>query len=161
MRVKKIILILCVVFSFSAHAQEVKKIKITDLEKIIADSKSPLVINFWATFCLPCIEEMPYFQEMAAKYKKDGLQFLLVSLDLKDDYKKIRPFASKRKITMPVAWLDETNADYFMPKIDSSWSGSIPATLFVNNNKAYRKFLEKEFSKEELEKEIMAILEKN
>jgi thiol-disulfide isomerase/thioredoxin len=161
MPLKKILLILFLLCSVSGYTQEVKKIKITDLEKIIADSKTPLVINFWATFCLPCIAEIPYFQEMTTKYKKDGVQLLLVSLDLNDDYDKILPFAKKRKITAPLAWLNESNADYFIPKIDSGWSGAIPATLFINNKNSYRKFQEKEFSRDELEKEIAALLGKN
>jgi thiol-disulfide isomerase/thioredoxin len=142
-------------------SQAVKRIKVTDLEKTIAESKTPLIINFWATFCLPCIEEIPYFQKLAKKYEKDSIKLLLVSLDLKDDYANIKPFALKRKFNAPIVWLDESNADYFIPKIDSTWSGAIPATLFINNRIGYRKFFEKEFSEEELEKEIMAILGKS
>ena len=66
----------------------------------------------------------------------------------------------KRKITVPVQWLDETNADYFCPKIDKTWSGAIPATLFINNRNNYRKFTEEPLSEEQLEKEIRAILQR-
>jgi thiol-disulfide isomerase/thioredoxin len=141
-------------------SQEIKEIKITDLEKTIADSKTPLIVNFWATFCIPCIKEIPYFQKLVKKHQKDSIKLLLVSLDLQEDYPKIKPFAAKRKFTSPVVWLDETNADYFCPKIDSSWSGAIPASLFVSNKTGYRKFIEEELSEDQLEKEIMAILGK-
>lgn len=146
------------VFCFS---QEVKKIKATELEKTIAESKTPLIVNFWATFCLPCIEEIPYFQTLVKKYEKDSVKLLLVSLDLKDDYAKVGRFAKKRKFTAPVVWLDESNADYFCPKVDSTWSGSIPASLFINNKTGYRKFYEEQIPEQKLEKEIMAILRKN
>lgn len=142
-------------------AQNIKRIKISNLEKIIADSKSPLIVNFWATFCIPCIEEIPYFQKLVKKYKKDSVKLLLVSLDMEEDYAKVKPFAVKRKFTAPIVWMDETNADYFCPKVDSSWSGAIPATLFVNNKKGYRKFYEEQIPEAKLEKEIMAILGKN
>jgi len=142
-------------FGFS---QEVKKIKITELEKVITESKTPLIVNFWATFCLPCIEEIPYFQAMVKKYEKDSVKLLLVSLDLKADYPKVGPFAQKRKFTAPVVWLNESNADYFCPKVDSAWSGAIPASLFINNKTGYRKFYEEKIPEERLEKEIMAIL---
>lgn len=148
-------------FGMAAFSQQVKRIKITDLEKTIAESKTPLIVNFWATFCLPCIEEIPYFQKLVKQHEKDSIKLLLVSLDLKDDYSKIRPFATKRKFTAPIVWLDETNADYFIPKVDSSWSGAIPATIFINNKNGYRKFMEQEFTEEQLEKEIMAILGKD
>lgn len=142
-------------------AQEIKRIKITDLEMTIKESKTPLVVNFWATFCKPCLEEIPYFHEVIKNHKQDSVQLLLVSLDLEDYYPtKLRTFAAKQKYTAPIAWLDEFNADYFCPRIDSSWSGAIPATLFVNNRLGYRKFYEEQLSREKFKKEIMAILGK-
>jgi thiol-disulfide isomerase/thioredoxin len=158
---KKLLFIFVIVFSvFTVFGQEVKKIKITDLEKIIAESKSPLIINFWATFCKPCMEEIPHFQKLQSKYEKDGLQVLFVSLDLQDDYPaKVSAFVKKRKMTS--TWLDETNADYFCPKIDKTWSGAIPATLFIHNGNSYRKFIEESISEEALEKEIIAVLGKS
>ncbi|MEI9810680.1 MAG: TlpA disulfide reductase family protein [Bacteroidota bacterium] len=141
---KHFIFILSLLVVSLCFSQEIKKIKIAELERTIAESKTPLIVNFWATFCLPCIEEIPYFQSMVKKYEKDSVQLLLVSLDLKDDYQKIGPFVAKRKFTAPVSWLDESNADYFCPKVDAKWSGSIPASLFVNNKTGYRKFYEEQ-----------------
>jgi len=140
-------------------AQEIKSIKITDLEKTIAESKTPLVINFWATYCKPCVAEIPYFQEEVKKQKATGVQLILVSLDLKSYYpQKIRSFAASRKFTAPILWLNETDADYFCPKVDPKWSGVLPATLFINNKTGYRKFYEDALSRETLKKEIMATL---
>ena len=158
---RTITIVLALLFVIPVLGQQTKKIKITDLEKIIAESKTPLVINFWATYCKPCIEEMPYFLDLEKEYKKDNLQLLLVSLDMEDDYpSKVDAFLQRRKITSSSAWLDEANADYFCPKIDTSWSGVLPATLFVNNNDKYRKFVEDSFSKEKLKKEIEAMLKR-
>lgn len=141
----------------AAFSQEIKRVTITELEKIIAESRTPLIVNFWATFCKPCVEEIPYFQEEVKKHK--NVQLLLVSLDLKDYYPgKIRKFAEQKQFTAPILWLNETNADYFCPKIDPKWSGAIPATLFVNTKTGYRKFFEEQLSVDTLRKEIMAIL---
>ena len=130
-----------------------------DLEKIIADSKRPLIINFWATFCKPCLEEIPHFQKLQSKYEKEGLQLLFVSLDMQDDYPaKVNSFIKKRK--MATSWLDETNADYFCPRIDPAWTGAIPATLFINNKTQFRKFIEESLSEESLEKQIGVLLGK-
>ena len=143
----------------TVQGQEIKSVKITDIEKIIAESKTPLIINMWATWCLPCIEELPYFQNEVAEHSKDSLQLILVSLDFKESFPSgIVKFMNKRKITAPVVWLDETNADYFCPKIDAKWSGAIPATLFINNKTGYRKFVEGKISPEQLKKEIRAVL---
>jgi len=155
-----ILIFIAFFFLLPVSAQEVKKVKITDLEKMIAESKTPLVINFWATFCKPCMEEIPHFQKLGKKYEKDGVKILLVSLDMKDAYPdQVTTFIKKRKILTPTAWLDETNADYFCPRIDISWSGAIPATLFIDNRKSYRKFTEEPLSEEQLEKEIRTIFQ--
>lgn len=140
-------------------AQEIKSIKAADLEKIIAESNTPLIINMWATWCKPCIEEIPYFLEEVKDHQKDSLTILLVSLDFKEDFPvEIAAFVKKRKFKAPIVWLDETNADYFCPKVDAKWSGAIPATLFINNKTGYRKFAEEQLSHEDLKKEIKALL---
>ena len=66
--------------------QTIQKIKITDLEKTIRQSKTPLIVNFWATFCVPCLEEIPYFQEAAKDHKAEGYRLILVSLDMQESY---------------------------------------------------------------------------
>lgn len=142
-------------------AQEIKKIKITDLETIIQESTTPLIVNFWATWCKPCIEEIPHFEQAAQKHVKDSLSLLLISLDMEEDYpEQIVHFANRLTITSPILWLDETDADYFCPKVDEKWSGALPATLFINNKTGYRKFLEQPLSEDELENEIAAMLKR-
>jgi thiol-disulfide isomerase/thioredoxin len=157
--------LLVFIISFSAttlFAQQIKSIKATELEKTIAESKTPMIINFWATYCIPCIEEIPYFQEEVKKHEKDGVQLLLVSLDLKSYYpQKVLAFVKEKKFTAPMVWLNETDADYFCPKVDPKWSGSLPATLFINNKTGYRKFYEEQLSEEKLQREIKAVLDKN
>ena len=141
------------------HSQQVKSVKITELEKTIKESKTPLIVNFWATFCVPCLQEIPYFQEMTEQYKEKNVSLVFVSLDMKEAYPvKVNDMAKKLKLSSPVVWLNETNADYFCPKIDTSWTGGMPSSLFVNNATRYHKFFEEPLSKERLEKEIQEML---
>lgn len=150
----------CLLIASNSFSQKVKSVKIGELQKIITETKNPLIVNFWATWCVPCIQELPYFLKEYETHKKDSLQLLLVSLDFKETWQKTIPDAiKKRKITAPVIWLNETNADYFCPKIDSAWSGAIPASLFINPKTGYRKFYGDQLSHEQLKKEIMAILQ--
>jgi thiol-disulfide isomerase/thioredoxin len=137
------------------RAQEIKHWKMSDLLEYIDQSDSALLINFWATFCGPCIEEIPYFQSIAAKYKNQKVKLLLVSLDFKEYYpQKIAAFAKRFGFTAEIVWLDEEKPDDFCPKIDSSWSGAMPATLFVNKSIQYRRFVEAQLKPDEVEKEI-------
>ena len=153
---KTVFILLFVCISLLSFSQEIKKIKITDLEKTIKESKEPMIITFWATYCLPCLKEIPYFQDQA---KSKKVELLLVSVDLQEAYpKQISSIAKKLKFTAPIKWLDETDADYFCPRVDSSWSGGLPSTLFINNATSYRKFIEDEISKDEFEKQIQALL---
>jgi thiol-disulfide isomerase/thioredoxin len=161
MRLNKFIIgVIFLLLADCTVAQTVQKIKITDLEKTILESKTPLIVSFWATFCVPCLEEIPYFQEAVKNHKADGVRLLLVSLDLQEAYPvQIKKTIVKRKISAPVKWLDETNADYFCPKVDPGWSGGMPASLFVNNRSGYRKFFEEQLSRERLQivmKELIA-----
>ncbi|MCR6718770.1 MAG: TlpA family protein disulfide reductase [Chitinophagaceae bacterium] len=160
---KTMLLFACVLLmATAAISQNITRVKITDIEKRIDESDKPLVINFWATFCKPCVEEMPHFQKLADEYKSQGIQLLFVSLDLEEDYPAtIRQQIKKLKITAPVNWLDEFDADYFCPKIDSTWSGSLPATLFINRNTGYRQFREQVISEAALRKELDAMLQRS
>ena len=145
----------------NTDGQQIQKIKIKSLSNLIATSDSILIINFWATFCKPCVEEIPDLIKFANKYKKQKASLYLVSLDLEDYYpEKIKKFVAKKKYTAKIAWLDESNADYFCPIIDTSWSGAIPATLIVNNKMGYKKFYEKQLTSIEIEVAIKAALQK-
>lgn len=146
------VLIASVLLAISCvKGQQIKAVKITDVEKIISESKSPLIVNMWATWCQPCVEEIPYFIKEVNRYNStvtnldDSVQLLLVSLDFNYSFPdKIAAFAKKRNFTAPIVWLDETKADYFCPKFDPKWSGAIPATLFINNKTGYRFFVEEQ-----------------
>lgn len=141
-------------------AQPVPLWKASDLQRAMDTATVPTVFNFWATFCKPCIAELPHFQAVANQYKDRGLRLVMVSLDLKEAYPKMVPaFVKRLKLTSPVVFLDETNADLFVPLVDSSWSGAIPASLFINKEKGYRKFVEDELNKEKLEVEIRKMVE--
>jgi thiol-disulfide isomerase/thioredoxin len=154
-----VVLLICV-HVFTARSQEIKKLKITELEAYIHSCDHPLIVNFWATFCAPCVAEIPHFQNIAGKYKDRKLELLLVSLDLPDDYPvKIAAFARKQKFSAPLAWLNETDADYFCPKIDKSWSGAIPSTLFINNETKYHRFFEQALTGEQFEENIKTLLQ--
>ena len=142
----------------AASSQKIAKWKIEDVVKSFsANNDTTYVVNFWATFCKPCNEEIPDFIRLADKYKKQKVKLLLVSLDL-PSYVPVRlpEFIRKNKYKTNHVWLNETDADRFCPMIDATWSGAIPATIIVNNKTGYRKFVEDQISAEDFETALKA-----
>ena len=157
MKIGKLImfLIVALLMQMEARTQSVASWKATDVADYIAKDDSVLVMSFWATFCKPCVEEIPYLQSITEKYKGQRAKLFLVSLDLPEFFPaKIEAYAKSKDFYVPMAWLNETNADYFCPKIDKGWDGSIPCTLIVNNKKGYRHFIDHQMKPEEFEGEL-------
>lgn len=154
----RILLVALALFiGYSVSAQQVKKVKIEEIEEIIQKSDHPVVISFWATWCLPCIHEIPYLQETVKKYEDKKVELVLVSLDFKESFPAvIETFVKKNQYQASFYWLNETNADRFCPLIDAKWDGSIPATLFVNNKTNYRKFFDRQLTPLQAEATIKA-----
>ncbi len=143
----------------SLPAPVVQKVKITDLEHLIANSNHPLIVNFWATFCVPCVKEIPYFQTTISRYAAQQVELVLVSVDLPDYFPaRIASFARGRSFTSRILWLDETNADYFCPRVDPKWTGGIPSSLFVDNKTHYRRFFDRQLTEPQVEFEIKKML---
>jgi thiol-disulfide isomerase/thioredoxin len=152
-------LLLPLLFITTAHAQHIKKINITELQSYISQSDHPLIVNFWATYCAPCIKEIPYFQSLTEKYRERHIELLLVSLDLPNYYpSKISTFAKANNLTANIFWLNETNADYFCPMIDKKWSGGIPSTLFINHKTHYRRFFERQLTEGQVLENIQTLV---
>src|ERR1700754_877596 len=104
---KKILLSLVFVFvSFISFSQEIQKVKIEDVVKMIDTSTTPLVINFWASWCQPCVHEIPWFEKIVADYKDKNVKLVLVSLDFANDYKNkvLHQFVKKNNYTSQVIW---------------------------------------------------------
>lgn len=150
--------LLACVACFSQAQQQVQRVKMDDVLKIVEESKEPIIVNFWATWCGPCVHEIPWFEKYVYASEKP-VKLLLVSLDFKEDFPaKIAAFAKKNGYRSQIVWLEETNADSFCPKIDSTWEGAIPASLFVNKAKGYRKFVGRQLTDPQFKIELEALL---
>ncbi len=146
----KISFFLFLLFSVKGYNQNVKLLNINQVNERIKNGKdSTYVVNFWATWCAPCIKELPHFEKLKAEHKSEKLAVLLVSLDFKSKLESnVIPFVKKKNLKNEVFLLNESDPQQFIDRIDPSWSGSIPATLFIKNDK--RKFVESEFTYEQL-----------
>lgn len=126
-----------------AFSQSIKKVKIADVLRIADTSSVPIVINFFATWCKPCVQELPWFEKTTPNYKGKGVKLLLVSLDYAEDYpKNIAAFAKKNNIASQIVWLDESDPNAFCPKVDKRWEGTIPVSLMINKATNFRAFFD-------------------
>ena len=143
-------LLLTLLFAAS-QAQEVKAMKIDELAQFIQSRPNPTVINFWATWCGPCVQEMPWFNKIVNQNKNVDLIF--VSVDDNRAYpEKIQSFINSKNISGTLIWLNEETPD--ISAIVPRWSGMIPTTIFLNNKTGYRKFKEQQVSPAELRKQL-------
>ena len=132
---------------------EIEVYNFKEFELFLEEDKDQIyVINFWATWCKPCIQELPYFE--AAQNKHKDVKVILLSLDFPNKLQnQLIPFVKKNSIQSQVILLDDPHENEWIPKVDSTWSGAIPATLMIKGSK--RKFYERSFNEKELENEIL------
>ncbi|MFK8058378.1 MAG: TlpA disulfide reductase family protein [Saprospiraceae bacterium] len=112
------------------------------------------VLNFWATWCGPCVKELPYFEELHAFAKTAPVKVTLVTIDLPMAYESsLLPFLRKQNLQAEVVGLRDGDANSWIDRIDPSWSGAIPITLIIKNGKT--SFYEKAYhSLDELQADI-------
>lgn len=155
-----IILLQVLLHQNSAQGQGVEVIKWKQFD-VLQHSKNDTVyvINFWATWCVPCVKELPYFEELSNHYKNQKVKVILVSLDYKKQAEtRVLPFLKQKNIASTVVILDEPDYNSWIDKVDPSWGGAIPATLFVGKQGANRLFYEKEFNFTELDNIVKQLL---
>lgn len=94
------------------------------------DNDTTYVVNFWATWCKPCVRELPLFEQLYDHYAGKPVKILLVSLDMRRDLETRLPrFLSEQGIRPEVVALTDTDQNGWIPQVDPEWSGAIPATL--------------------------------
>ena len=133
-------------------AAQVREVKFNTIDSLLRLSpETPIVINFWATWCKPCVQELPYFEQLNKNFLGAGVKVVMVSLDFKRELDtRVKPFVLKNNMTSEVLLLNEPDYNSWINRVDSSWSGAIPATVIISKGK--KDFFEKEFtSYEELE----------
>jgi len=157
---KTVNLIACFLLLTSAvFCQTIKKVKITEVDEYIKNSDHPVVVNFWATWCAPCVAEVPDFMTTIKKYDSAKVEFVMVSLDFASSFpKEIVSSIKKHRFNATFFWLNETKADYFCPIVDPKWDGAIPSTLFINNKINYRKFFGRPMTDRQIDLEVARLI---
>ena len=141
----------------------VPDVTLADLERrFAAGSDTVFVVNFWATWCTPCVAELPAFDHLARTSRSYGrpIKVVLVSLDAQRDRStKLEPFVRKRAYACEVVRLNETSPHLWIDRVDPAWQGSIPATWIVARDR--RVLHEREFTRRELIDTVKSFLSRS
>jgi len=117
-------------------AQEIKTYNFDELEPIFHyQNDTTYVINFWAMWCKPCVEELPHFEAIRKNYSHKKVKVILLSLDFgKNVDERLNSFIERKKIKADVLILDDPDADTWINKIDENWDGALPATVIYKKD---------------------------
>ncbi|MGE0770386.1 MAG: thioredoxin domain-containing protein [Cyclobacteriaceae bacterium] len=155
---KKLAFIALMMVSAPGWAQQAEIIKLGVLQNIIQKPSDKIqVINFWATWCAPCIKEMPLFEALNGTRHDVQVNLVSMDLDLDPNPEKVHRFVARKKLQSKVYILDEANPNSWIDKIEKDWSGAIPATLVINTTTGARRFVERELKEGELDEMIAAV----
>ena len=146
-----IVFILFYILNFAqSSAQAVKEIDSDALEALsYTMNDTTYVVNFWATWCSPCVKEIGYFEELHRQRESEKVKVILVSLDFPNQIdRRVIPFLKEKEITADVLLMTDLDYNSWIDRIDPGWSGAIPATLIYNRET--RVFLEQELTRDEL-----------
>ena len=151
---------LAIVLALPAKTQDVEHIRIPELEKILSNPDNTIhVVNFWATWCGPCVREFPVFEKVSKDYSGGKVKFLMVSLDFPSQVEKqLIPFLKKNNSTLDIAVMMDVDYNAWIDKVDNYWQGDIPATLVFNNARKQKTFHKGEIDETGLRKLIEAYL---
>ena len=140
--------LLTILLGSTSLKNEMKIISYPEFEQMLSEPSEQIrIFNFWATWCAPCIKEMPHFEKVSQS--DPGLKLSFISLDDGRKPERVSNFIEKRKISSPVYLLDDIDYNKWISKVHEDWSGAIPATLVIDA-KGKKHFYEGEMSEEEL-----------
>jgi len=138
-----------------SFAQKAELVRLDKLQTLIASRDQPIqIINFWATWCAPCMKELPLLEKLNQERSDVKVTLVSMDIDLDPNPEKVYKFVSRKNIQSRVVILDERDPNSWISKIDKNWSGALPATLIVNSATGKRRFWERELRQGDLERLI-------
>jgi thiol-disulfide isomerase/thioredoxin len=128
-------IILAALASLNINAQDIKPLhNIKELEAIKDSAKgSVLLLNFWASWCKPCVSEFPELVKLYNNYKDKGFQLIFISLDdVSDVDKSVKPFLKKQGVDFISYYNKFEKPEELIDYIDKNWQGAIPSTYIYD-----------------------------
>jgi len=138
----------------NAQKKKVNKIQVVNFDQLEPyfhkTNDTIYLVNFWATWCAPCIKELPAIEAVEEKYSDKRFKVLLVSLDFQKDLtSRLEPFVKSKNITSDVFLLNDPDQNRWIDRVDTNWSGEIPFTVIYG--KQFRESYSRPFTFAELD----------
>jgi len=123
-------------FNTKLPAQTVKPIGKDSFLAILykPNFSKPVIFNFWATWCKPCIEELPYFMQLDSVFGKDSFALVFLSFDSPSNPEKVQKFVQSKNIKGTHYLINDVDLDAFITAVNPNWEGNIPYTILFNSN---------------------------
>ncbi len=168
-------LVFVLAFSFGTFAQKKKptpkptpdpnlpkvtRIDEVSIKTVLKPNGKPLLVNFWATWCVPCIEEFPDLVKIDAEYK-GKIDFITISLDdLAEINREVPKFLLDMKAEMPAYLLRTADENAVITSITKDWQGGLPFTILYNEKGEIAYFVQNRVKPDLLRAEIDKLLPK-
>jgi thiol-disulfide isomerase/thioredoxin len=116
-------------------------------------------INFWASWCKPCVNEFPALVKLNKNYNSRNFNLIFISLDFKEEVStKLLPFLKINDVDYTTYYLDTNSPEEIMDYLNKKWDGGIPATFIFDKSGKLQNFILGEHSYEFFEKEIQKLI---
>ncbi len=159
----RITILLMLAASITLCGQNINVIKLQQLNDFLSrHNDTTYILNFWATWCKPCVKELPSFDSLYESTLKAKVNIVLISLDnVRELERKVVPFIQQKRIMPEVLLLNEADYNKWIDLVEPSWGGAIPATLIYNHQNKFRKFIEGETDFKELSRHVHSSLKQS
>jgi thiol-disulfide isomerase/thioredoxin len=151
-------LVLLLALCFASTFAQPKIVKLDKVQSLLTTKSDKIqIINFWATWCGPCVKELPLIEKIGQERSDIRVTLVSLDLDLDENPEKVYKFVERKGLKSAVLILDESDPNSWIDKIDKEWTGSLPATIVINTNTGKRAFVGKELKEGELETLIESV----
>jgi thiol-disulfide isomerase/thioredoxin len=133
-----------------------------DARAVLAEVRKPgaaaVLVNVWATWCVPCREEFPDVLRVAREFQGRGLRLVLVSADFSDATSDVAEFLAERGVDFPT-FIKAGKDDDFVDGLDRRWTGAIPATFVYDGRGKLVRYWEGKADYKSIRKRVLEALD--
>ena len=161
MKIRILFVVFLLALVYTTNGQTIRFIKAADLDYWKnQQSDTVYIINFWASWCQPCLQELPDFEKITKTYANEKVKVILISNDFKKQVdSRLKPFVKKKGLKSTVLFMDESNPNNWIEKVNAEWGGSIPATLIIQKSSNFESFTEGKITFAQLKKIIDPLIQ--